>query len=211
MELAEHLARLRESARTLRIALPNRVEPAVAAAIETLLSAERLDGADGDAAVRITVTHGASASRGLLPPAGRTDDPLSSGAGVAPPIATGQPAGPRLRLGLAIARRDPLDPLAAAKTTSRAQQVHAGLVAADAYADDALFLTTDSRLCETTVANIFVVRHGIGDPIRRLRDPRRNHPQRNSGLNASPPSVSAAAWSPDPRSCPQAAAVRPES
>jgi branched-subunit amino acid aminotransferase/4-amino-4-deoxychorismate lyase len=92
VELAEHLARLRESARTLRIALPNRVEPAVAAAIETLLSAERLDGADGDAAVRITVTHGASASRGLLPPAGRTDDPLSSGAGVAPPIATGQPA-----------------------------------------------------------------------------------------------------------------------
>ena len=55
-------------------------------------------------------------------------------------------------------RRDPASPLAALKTTSRADYVYARLEARRAGADDALFLTTDGRLSEATSANVFLVR-----------------------------------------------------
>jgi branched-chain amino acid aminotransferase len=55
-------------------------------------------------------------------------------------------------------RRDPASPLATLKTTSRAEYVHARLEARRAGADDALFLTTDDHLSESTTANIFLVR-----------------------------------------------------
>jgi branched-chain amino acid aminotransferase len=55
-------------------------------------------------------------------------------------------------------RRDPENPLATLKTTSRADYVHARLEARRAGADDALFLTTDGHLSEATSANIFLVR-----------------------------------------------------
>jgi branched-chain amino acid aminotransferase len=55
-------------------------------------------------------------------------------------------------------RRDPESPIAALKTTSRADYVFARLEAKRAGADDALFLTLDGHLSEATSANIFVVR-----------------------------------------------------
>ena len=55
-------------------------------------------------------------------------------------------------------RRDPSNPLAALKTTSRADYVYARLEARRAGADDALFLTIDGHLSEGTTANIFLVR-----------------------------------------------------
>ena len=57
-------------------------------------------------------------------------------------------------------RRDPENPLATLKTTSRADYVHARLEARRAGADDALFLTTDGHLSEATSANLFLVRDG---------------------------------------------------
>ena len=55
-------------------------------------------------------------------------------------------------------RRDPENPLAALKTTSRADYVYARLEARRAGADDALFLTVDGYLSEGTSANVFLVR-----------------------------------------------------
>ncbi len=55
-------------------------------------------------------------------------------------------------------RRDPENPLAALKTTSRADYVYARVEARRAGADDALFLTIDGHLSEATTANIFLVR-----------------------------------------------------
>jgi len=57
-------------------------------------------------------------------------------------------------------RRDPENPLASLKTTSRADYVFARLEARRAGADDALFLTVDGHLSEATSANIFLVRGG---------------------------------------------------
>src|SRR4029077_15896817 len=62
-------------------------------------------------------------------------------------------------------RRDPANPLATLKTTSRADYVYARLEARRAGADDALFLTIDDHLSEGTTANIFLVRAGgAGEP-----------------------------------------------
>jgi branched-subunit amino acid aminotransferase/4-amino-4-deoxychorismate lyase len=55
-------------------------------------------------------------------------------------------------------RRDPENPLAALKTTSRADYVFARVEARHAGADDALFLTIDGFLSEATSANLFLVR-----------------------------------------------------
>ena len=75
-------------------------------------------------------------------------------------------------------RRDPANPLAALKTTSRADYVFARLEARRAGADDALFLTIDGHLSEATTANVFLVRGADGagarDPLARLRDPARD-------------------------------------
>jgi branched-chain amino acid aminotransferase len=63
-----------------------------------------------------------------------------------------------LRLVASAVRRDPTNPLAALKTTSRADYVYARLEARAAGADDALFLTIDGHLSEATTANVFLVR-----------------------------------------------------
>jgi branched-subunit amino acid aminotransferase/4-amino-4-deoxychorismate lyase len=65
-----------------------------------------------------------------------------------------------LHLVASTVRRDPESPLAALKTTSRADYVYARLEARRAGADDALFLTIDGHLSEATSANLFLVRGG---------------------------------------------------
>ena len=67
-ELDEHVARLGRSAGGLGIALPADIAERVARGIPDLLAAEALDGPDGDASVRITVSRGVYCGRGLLPP-----------------------------------------------------------------------------------------------------------------------------------------------
>jgi branched-subunit amino acid aminotransferase/4-amino-4-deoxychorismate lyase len=54
-------------------------------------------------------------------------------------------------------RRDPRSPLAGIKSTSRADHVYAKLEATRAGADDALFLTTDGDVSESTSANVWLV------------------------------------------------------
>ena len=155
VELAAHLERLRHSASGLGIELPKATERRLDAGIAELLAAEGLSVAD--VAIRITVSRGAFHGRGLLPTMEHLRPTLAIQAWpVTPP-----PAG-HLERGISLVastvRRDPWNPLAALKTTSRADSVYARIEAKRAGADDALFLTIEGHLSEATTANIFLVR-----------------------------------------------------
>ena len=143
-ELAEHVARLRRSAAGLDIELPGDARRARRAGIAELLAAEGLDGPDGDASIRITVTRGAWASRGLLPP--RDVHLVPTIAIQAWPVVPAPAAHLEggLHLVASAVRRDPANPIVTLKTTSRADYVFARLEARRAGADDALFLTTSA-------------------------------------------------------------------
>lgn len=156
-ELAEHLARLRTSAAGLGFDLPAGFERWMLAGIAELLAAEGLGGPNGDASIRITVSRGTFFGRGLLPP---DEEPRPTIVLQAWPVTPPPPD--HLERGLHLVsssvRRDPSNPLAALKTTSRADYVYARLEARRAGADDALFLTVDGVLSEATSANVFLVR-----------------------------------------------------
>jgi branched-chain amino acid aminotransferase len=158
-ELAEHAARMTRSAEGLSIAISAGLEDRLRTAIADLLAAEDLDGPDGDASVRITLSRGPFFGRGLLPPDEHPTPTLVIQAWPVPPT----PAS-HLDLGLHLVpcsvRRDPESPLSALKTTSRADYVYARVEARTAGADDALFLTIDGFVSEATSANLFVVRDG---------------------------------------------------
>jgi branched-chain amino acid aminotransferase len=155
-ELGEHLERLRRSATGLDIELARGTEARIADGIADLLDTEGLGGPDADASVRITVSRGAIAARGLLPLEHVVPTIVIQAWPVPPP-----PEG-HVRDGLHLVassvRRDPSNPLSSLKTTSRADYVFARLEARRAGADDALFLTTDGHLSEATSANVFLVR-----------------------------------------------------
>lgn len=169
-ELDAHLARLHRSADGLEIALPHDADALIDAGITSLLIEDRLDGPDVDASVRITVSRGPFRARGVLP----------VGESVAPTIVIqAWPVVPApasqldhgLRLVVSAVRRDPQDPLAALKTTSRAEYVFARLEARRTGADDALFLTIDGHLSESTSANLFFVRASPADGQVELATP----------------------------------------
>jgi branched-chain amino acid aminotransferase len=155
-ELPEHLARLRRSAEGLDIALDDGADDRIADGVAALLSAERLDGPDGDASIRITVSRGAVAGRGLLPPGSPTPTIVIQAWPVPPTPADHLERG--LHLVVSQVRRDPANPLSSLKTISRADYVYARLEARRAGGDDALFLTVDGFLSEATSANVFLVR-----------------------------------------------------
>ncbi|HEU0234913.1 MAG TPA: aminotransferase class IV [Candidatus Limnocylindrales bacterium] len=159
VELDAHLDRLRHSAAGLGIALGDDASARIAAGIADLLVAEGHDGPDGDASIRVTVTRGAFRGRGLLP----TDETVAPTIAIQAWPVVPPPAG-HLETGLHLVassiRRDPDNPLAALKTTSRADFVHARLEARAAGADDAVFLTLAGHLSEATSANLFVIRDG---------------------------------------------------
>jgi branched-chain amino acid aminotransferase len=160
-ELVEHTERLRRSAAGLEIPLPEDIAPRLATGIAALLEAQGFDGPGGDASVRITVSRGPFRGRGLLPPGEVVEPTIAIQAWpVVPPPADQLERG--LHLVASAVRRDPTSPLAALKTTSRAEYVFARLEARRAGADDALFLTIDGHLSEGTSANLFLVRRAPG-------------------------------------------------
>lgn len=158
-ELPEHVARLHRSAVGLAIVLPDHLERRLAVAIADLLAVERLGGPDGDASIRITVSRGAFFGRGLLPPDEHPAPTIVVQAWPVPPTPASH-LSDGLHLVPSSVRRDPENPLAAMKTTSRADYVFARIEARTAGADDALFLTIDGYLSEATSANLFLVRGG---------------------------------------------------
>ena len=164
-ELSEHLARLHRSAAGLDIDLPVDVDDRLATGIDALLAADGLDGPDGDASIRITVSRGAFRTRGVLPPDEVAHATLVIQAWpVVPAPETHLERG--LHLIASAVRRDPQNPLATLKTTSRAEYVYARLEARRAGADDALFLTVDDHLSEGTSANLFLVRSAGGRALQ---------------------------------------------
>lgn len=169
-ELAQHLARLHRSAAGLDIELPPDVGARLASGIDALLAADGLDGPEGDASIRITVSRGAFRTRGVLPPDEVVPATVVIQAWpVVPAPDTHLERG--LHLIASAVRRDPQNPLATLKTTSRAEYVYARLEARRAGADDALFMTVDDHLSEGTSANIFLVRAAAGDEALELATP----------------------------------------
>lgn len=168
-ELSAHLARLHRSAAGLEIPMSDDIDARLAEGIAALLAAESLDGDDGDASVRITVSRGPFRARGVLPP----DEGAAATVVIQAWPVTAAPAW-HLERGLHLAssrvRRDPANPLATLKTTSRAEYVYARLEARRAGADDALFLTVDDHLSEATSANLFLVRRAV-DGVLELATP----------------------------------------
>ncbi len=146
---ADHWARLEAGARRLAIPLPWRATE-VRGFVAELLEANRL--VDGRAAVRMTVTRGPG-ERGLLPPAAPRPSLLIQARPYTPPDS---PA----RLIVSALRRNPASPLVAVKSLNMLELVLARREAAQRGADDALLLNLEGRVCETTVANIFLVRQG---------------------------------------------------
>ncbi|HSL33257.1 MAG TPA: aminotransferase class IV [Candidatus Limnocylindrales bacterium] len=157
IEIAAHAARLRRSADGLLIPLPADVEARLAAGIAAVLAADGLAGPDDDASVRITVSRGVYRGRGLLPPTEHPPATIVIQAWPVPPTPAGHLEN-GLHLIASSVRRDPENPLAALKTTSRADYVFARIEAREAGGDDALFLTIDGFLSEATSANVFLVR-----------------------------------------------------
>ena len=168
-ELEAHLRRLHRSAAGLDIELPSDIDARLAGGITALLAADGLDGPDADASIRITVSRGVYRSRGVLPPNEEASPTVTIQAWpvVAAPIDHLEKG---LHLVTSKVRRDPQNPLATLKTTSRAEYVYARLEARRAGADDALFLTIDDHLSEGTSANIFLVRR-VSDGVLELATP----------------------------------------
>jgi branched-chain amino acid aminotransferase len=157
IELADHLVRLRRSAAGLGFELPAGFERWMLPGIAELLAAEGLGGPDGDASIRITVSRGTFLGRGLLPPDEQSMPTIVIQAWPVTPTPVDH-LERGLHLVVSTVRRDPSNPLAALKTTSRADYVYARLEARRAGADDALFLTIDGLLSEATSANVFFLR-----------------------------------------------------
>ncbi len=169
-ELAEHTARLRGSADGLAIELPDDLDTRLATGIDNLLAAEGLGGPNGDASVRITVTRGPWMSRGLLP---ASDERLTATIVIqAWPVTAAPGTTPAHGISAVSSRvrRDPGNPLATLKTTSRADYVYAKLEARRAGADDTLFFTVDGHLSEATSANVFLIRRAA-DGVLELATP----------------------------------------
>lgn len=168
-ELPEHAARLRRSAEGLGIPLPPEIEAVLGVGIADLLAADGLGGPEGDASIRITVSRGAFRGRGLLPPDETVHPTIVIQAWPVPPTPIDH-LERGLHLVASAVRRDPTNPLATLKTTSRADYVFARLEARRAGADDALFLTVDGHLSEATSSNLFLVRDA-GGAAPRLATP----------------------------------------
>ncbi len=170
-ELDEHLARLHRSAAGLDIELPRDVDDRLADGIGAAARRGRSRRAGGR---RVDPDHGLArcvsrpwcAARPT-----RTCRPRSR--------SRPGPCRPRRPIIWSAAstsstssvRRDPQNPLATLKTTSRAEYVYARLEARRAGADDALFLTIDDHLSEGTSANIFLVRRAGSDGSPELATP----------------------------------------
>lgn len=149
-----HLARLTESCRLLRLALP--LEPdAIARGALAVLAANGLDAAEA-ARVRVTVTGGPSAEvKGLVRP------------GPAGLFITARPyAGPPAQWhdGITVVisgiKRNSSSPLSSLKSGNYLDSLLARQEALDRGADDAVMLTTAGNLSEATSSNLFMVKDG---------------------------------------------------
>ena len=160
IELDGHMARLHSSLDALAFELPFG-DDVVADGIVNLLAAERWDTTEppGDADIRITVSRGYDPSRGVIPHAGGTASVVIQAWPHKAPAERLLRDGERLIT--SSVRRVADSPIAAIKSTSRAELVFARLEAERAGADDAIFLTTDGRITEATTSNVLLIRGDV--------------------------------------------------
>ena len=147
---AEHLERLAQGASLLEIDLPP-AEHLLAAVLETL-SANRLPAA----VVRLTVSRGADAGRGL-------DVPPELSPTVIVRVTEYKPRSldePGLAAVFSSFRRNESSPLSRVKCLSYAENVLARLEARRRGADEAVLLNTAGAVCCASAANVFVVKGG---------------------------------------------------
>jgi branched-chain amino acid aminotransferase len=143
--LADHLVRLHAGAALLGIPVPLS-DDAIAAGLRDLVRANNLP----DGAVRLTLTRGPSARRGLWPP----DEPAAPTLlGTAAPRAAPAPA--RLIL-CGTTRRNEFSPLSRVKSLAYGDAILAKREALAAGATDAVLLNTSGHVACCTVGNIFV-------------------------------------------------------
>jgi branched-chain amino acid aminotransferase len=160
IELAGHLARLHRSLSSMAIGMPFG-DDAIAAGISELLASLGWDGIEppGDAAIRLTVSRGFDATRGVMPHAGAHATVAIQAWPFNPPAPATLQKG--LRVMISVIRRDPSSPMSGIKTTSRAELVYARIEAERAGADDAIFLTIDGRIAEATTSNVLLIRGDV--------------------------------------------------
>ena len=160
IELDGHLDRLHRSLAAMAIEMPFE-DDAISAGISELLASMGWDGIEppGDAAIRLMVSRGFDATRGVVPHARGTASVVIQAWPFNPPTAATLEKG--LRVVTSVIRRDPSSPMSGIKTTSRAELVYARIEADRAGADDAIFLTTDGRLTEATTSNILLISGGV--------------------------------------------------
>ena len=158
IELDGHLRRLRGGLEVLEIRL-TWSDADIAAAISATVAVN----APEDAAVRVTVSRGGPASRGLLPGGWRDLHAtlvVQAWPNPGPPLALVERG---VRAIVSAARRDPGNPLAGVKTVSRAEFVWTRLEADRAGVDDAISLTLDGHVAEATTASVALV---MGNVLR---------------------------------------------
>lgn len=153
LRLGAHLSRLRSGAAILGIDLPWSEEDLSAIIAETLLANTYVD-----AVVRLTVSRGIPAARGLLP-------------SPAPPtlVVHVQPFTPYaaasylrgIHVFTSTIRRNQYSPVSNVKALGYLDNILARKQAADQGADDALLLNTSGELACASAANLFVVVDGV--------------------------------------------------
>lgn len=144
--LADHLARLRAGAGFLGIPVPFD-DDAIAAGLAQLLTAGGL----GESVLRLTLSRGPSARRGLWPPGCPASPSLLATVAPLPP--------PRPPLRLAVAestRRNEQSPLARMKSLNYGDNFLARREADARGMDDALMMNCAGRIACATVANLFL-------------------------------------------------------
>ncbi len=151
--LRDHLERLQRSAATLEMPLPAGID-GLADAISELLEAKGLV----DAMVRVTLTRGVPAERGLMPPSSPSPNLAIS--------ATPFHQQPEERYGtgftavLSTIRRNETSPLSYVKSCNYLDSVLARMEAARRGADEAVMLNCAGHLACGTSSNLFLVAQG---------------------------------------------------
>lgn len=145
-DLEAHLARMRQTVRTLPIVAPDLSTRRVRRAIASLIRSNRIR---GDAAVRITLTGGPEGGRGLL---------LAHARPLLPDPDRLRARG--IRLITAPWSRIPAGPLRGHKTLNYLEHFLARAHARRRHGDEALYLDPRGRVLEGSLSSVFAVRHG---------------------------------------------------
>jgi branched-chain amino acid aminotransferase len=149
--MEDHLVRLESSAQALGIPLLFDAVR-IAEAVPELLAANSL--AQGDAAIRITVTRG-TGPRGLAPPAEVKPTLMITAAAYAPPP-------DRCAAALVDIRRNEGSPLSQMKSLGYLDNVLAARAAAECGAEEAILMNNAGRIAGAARANLFAV---LGDRL----------------------------------------------